>query len=134
MAVLATVGSFLIELRGILPAVGGTSPEAHGSSNAVCDWTIYEPAIRKLRAEPKPANVDRFALLGADPYFTYHYDYATGRVACVAQSKPKGPLVEASRSEAPDPTRRNVILVCVLVMVASGTGLQAIRLIRCARE
>lgn len=131
-AALAGIGSFAIGLA-TLPFGNGASIDAPGVPQAVCDWAVYEPVIRKLRAEPKPAEIDRFALLGADPYFTYYYDYATGRVACVVQPKPKGPLVEASRSEGPDPTRRAVILVCVLVMVLCGTGLQILRMSRTAQ-
>jgi hypothetical protein len=134
VAVLATVGSFLIEIRGLLPS-GHESPVAvPGSSKTVCDWTVYEPVIRKLRSELKPADVERFELLGADPYFTYFYDHATGRVACVVQSKPRGPLVEASRSTPPDQTRRNVILICVTVLVLCGAAMKIVRMIRAGRS
>jgi hypothetical protein len=133
-AILATIGSFLIELRGMLPSTNRTSAEVPGSSRRVCEWTIYEPVIRKLLAEPKPADVERFALLGADPYFTYFYDHETGRVVCVVQSKQKGPLVEASRSEPPDRTRRNVILICLIVLVLSGAGMKIVRMVRAGRS
>lgn len=128
-AVLAAIGSFAIDLADL--TLGKRAPtEAPSAPQAVCDWAVYEPVIRKLHAEPKPGGVGRFALLGADPYFTYYYDYATGRVACVVRPWSKEPLVEAYRSERPDQTRRIVILVCVLVMVSCGTGLLIIRLIR----
>jgi hypothetical protein len=133
-AVLATVGSFLIELRGLLPSGHTTPTDVSGASKAVCDWRVYEPVIRKMRAEPKPADVERFELLGADPYFTYFYDHATGRMACVVQSKPRGPLVEASRSTPPDQTRRNVILICVTVLVLCSAAMKIVRMIRAGRS
>jgi hypothetical protein len=134
VAVLATVGSFLIEVRGMLSSDKGTPAEISGPSKAPCDWTIYEPVIRKMRANPKPADVERFALLGADSYFTYYYDFETDRVLCAVQSKPGGPLVEASRLDPPDHMRRNVILVCVIVIVVSGTGLKVIQMTRQAQS
>lgn len=134
VAVLATVGSFLIELRGSLPSGNKAPKDVSRVSEAVCEWTIYEPVIRKLRAEPKPADVERFALLGADPYFTYFYDHETGRVVCVVQSKQKGPLVEAWRSEPPDRTRRKVILICLIVLVLSGAGMKIVRMVRARRS
>ena len=133
-AVLATVGSFLIEVRGMLPSGKEAPAEISRPSKAACDWAIYEPVIRKLRANPKPADVERFALLGADQYFSYYYDYAGDRVLCAVQSKPEEPLVEASRSDPPDHTRRNAILICIIVIVTSGTCLKLIQMIRQVRS
>jgi hypothetical protein len=128
-AILATIGQFLIDLRDKIPT-GSEAPAAPRLTKPACDWTVYETVMSRMRAEPTPADAGRFALLGEDPYFTYFYDRATGRGVCVVQTKPTGPLVEASRSEAPDETRRTVILVCVLVIISSGTGIQIIRVIR----
>lgn len=129
-AVLATVGSFLIDLRGTMPWSATVPIETSGPATTTCDPTLYEPVLRELRAQPRPANAGRFKLLGADPYFTYYYDYDADVVACVVQLKPKGPLVEGSRLEAPDHTRRNVIVICVIVIVLSGSGLRIIQMVR----
>ena len=129
-AVLATVGSFLIDLRGIMPWSAAVPIETSGPAKTTCDPTLYEPVLRELRAQTRPADAGRFKLLGADPYFTYYYDYDANVVACVVQLKPKGPLVEGSRLEAPDHTRRNVIVICVIVIVLGGSGLRIIQMVR----
>ncbi|MBC7785027.1 MAG: hypothetical protein H7144_14410 [Burkholderiales bacterium] len=129
-AILATVGSFLIDLRGIMPWSATVPIETSGPAKTACDPALYEPVLRELRAQPRPADAGRFKLLGADPYFTYYYDYDADVVACVVQLKPKGPLVEGSRLEAPDHTRRNVIVICVIVIVLSGSGLRIIQMVR----
>lgn len=134
--ILATIGSFLVGLITLMPVHLGGPGIPPGSQNppGVCDTTLYEPAARQLRAKPKPVETDRFMLLGADPHFTYYYDYTTGEVSCVVRPGPIGPLVEASRANAPDRTRQNGILVCVLVIVAAATGIKIIQSIRAGRE
>jgi hypothetical protein len=132
--IFATIGSFLVALIALMPVHMGGPGEHPGPQHGVCETTLYEPAVQQLRAKPKPAEIDRFRLLGADPRFTYYYDYNTGEVSCVVRSGPIGPLVEASRVDAPDRTRRNGILVCVLVIVSAATGMKIIQLIRAGRD
>ncbi len=134
--ILATVGSFLVGLIALMPVHLGNSGQPPGSQDipGVCDTALYKPAAEQLRSKPKPAEIDRFVLLGADPHFTYYYDYTTGEVSCVVRLGPIGPMVEAARANAPDRTRQNGILVCVLVIVAAATGIKIIDLIKAGRE
>ncbi len=134
--ILATVGSFLVGLISLMAVHVGGPGVLPGSQppSGVCDTALYEPAAEQLRAKPKPAGIDRFLLLGADPRFTYYYDYTTGMVSCLVRRGPIKPMVEASRANAPDRTRQNGILVCVLVIVAAATGIKIIDLIKAGRE
>ena len=136
VGLLATVGSFLVGLLSLMPAHLGDPGIPPGSQNpaGVCDTALYEPAAEQLRTKPKPAGIDRFLLLGADPRFFYYYDFTTGVVSCVLRRGPIKPMVEASRANAPDRIRQNGILVCVLVIVAAATGMMIIRSILAGRK
>ncbi len=153
MVFLATVGQFLIDLRGAIHQIGETGPppnvagrgppaptvEPEKSTDTpippeqACDWKIYEPTIARFKSEPKPADVDRFKWLGADPHHQYFYDYATGRIYCTEQPKPKGPLVHPAQKRI---TRRRhmAILYCIVVIVVSFLGLTVIEMIRSAQK
>ena len=132
--IFATIGSFVIAVTQLVPDRRGDSNGSPVPQTQVCDTTLYEPAAEQLRAKPKPADRGRILTLGADSRFAYYYDYATGEIYCVARQGPIGPLVEGSHANAPDRTRQNGILICVLVIVSAAVGMKIIQSIRASRK
>lgn len=135
MAILATVGSFLVELHGAVYFDSPTVTEQRlVAPMPACDWTPYIALLGRFRGTPKAFRPAGQQTIGEDAYFTYRYDHETETGIC--EPLPNRPVirVEASRSSLPDQRRQTVILVCVLVIVASATGLKITQMIRSARD
>jgi hypothetical protein len=148
VAVLATIGSFVLDLwtaihsdKGSEPsnAADGQSLKASGGPASIkptasdaptaCDLRFYEPIRRKLRGErsrSQAQGAERFERLGESSSHIYIYDHATDRLFCVPQSQPVGPIVLGSHTEADQPHRREVIFWCVVVILLATLGLVAI--------
>ncbi|WP_125461799.1 MULTISPECIES: hypothetical protein [Rhodomicrobium] len=133
---LCTIGAFLLELNQYL---GQTkSQESVVISQVTCDWTLYIPAVTRIRKETeKPSS--RYSWLGADPNFTYYYDYQTDDVICTLQRKPLTPQVHPSRSQAParprqaDRNRQVIVSGLLAIILFSAIGLKIIGMIRRGR-
>jgi hypothetical protein len=153
IAVLATIGSFLIDLRGVVnedgvpprtaaegadrsakESVAGKEPV---SSAPECNQAVYEATVRRLRAQRKKSTPDpasRLKWLGADSEFDYSYDYVADKLFCLPHSRGSAPQVRPSAVDGRKRKKRYAVWVSIVVIILSGVGLAAIEIARSGRS
>jgi hypothetical protein len=133
--ILATVGSFLIGLREAVYFTGQIPSDVRPALGMpVCNWAPYVGRLGRLRGIPKAHRPSGWEKLGEDTHFAYYYNHETGQAICDWLKVRPPARVEASRTTAPTERGQAVILVCVLVIVAGGTCLKIIHMIRGRRK
>jgi hypothetical protein len=135
IVLLATVGSFLVALWQGIYFTGPSEMERRQVwQGPQCNWEPYRQTLSRLRGIPKalrPVGVEK---LGEDAYFAYSYDHETEQAVCQwLRTRPRA-RVEASRQREQPSVRRQVILVCVLVIAIAGIGLKLIQMLRDAQR
>lgn len=153
IAVLATIGSFLIDLRqvvnedGVPPRTAAEGPARSAKESAAgdkpvssapeCNREVYEAAVRRLRTQQKTSAADQAARvkwLGADPEFDYYYDYAADKIFCLPHTKGSKPQVRPSAADSRKRKKRHVVWLSIVVIILSGVGLAAIEIARSGRS
>jgi hypothetical protein len=150
IAFLATVGSFLIELRQevdrdreqgpqttpqlVSPSSGNGGAGKAKPPRPECNRDVYEATARRLRAErgSKVSRAQRFQWLGTDPYYDYYFDHAAGAILCLSHSKVP-PFVHPSRTDRKKRKRSVVVWWSIVVIILSGVGLAIIEVARSSR-
>jgi hypothetical protein len=153
IAVLATIGSFLIDLRqavnedGVPPRTAAEGPARSARESAAgekpvtsepeCNGDVYEATVRRLRAQRKKSTTEpagRVKWLGADPEFDYYYDYVADKLICLPHSKGNAPQVRPSAADNRKRKKRHVVWLSIVVIILSGVGLAAIEIARSGRS
>jgi hypothetical protein len=147
LALLATIGSFVLELRQAVHSDKGTEPPNAGDGQssstggaspsetqihepAVCDLQFFEPLVQKLRSEKsqrQPSGADRFERLGETQSHVYVYDHANGTLFCAPRAKPTGPIVFGNPADGREANRNEVVFWCCLVIVSAALALAALQ-------
>lgn len=154
IAVLATVGSFLIDLRQVVdedkqsgpqqgkpeqsiqpPAGGGKTKAGPVSRTPECKRDVYKAVARRLRAQKgsKVSLAQRIEWLGTDPHYDYYYDHAADKIFCLPHSK-QGPLVHPRRTGRRTRRKRQAVWWSIIVIILSGVGLAIIEIARSERR
>jgi hypothetical protein len=138
VAMLATVGEFLIEFRGFMSEGSHQEPkqettqEPQTSVQDHCNVELYKPAIERERKRYNDGSIaeqDVPLKLGEDYSYRYFYDYRLDEAFCRPIEGPKAKRIFGSEPRE-EPMDDIVLFWATLVAAVSAAGLVLIQFFR----